>query len=103
MIRANISDLKNRLSYYLRLVKGGEVIEIIERRTPLARIEGVSDVQPGKGTPGWLTRVHDLGIVVLPRRKKVESDFSRIESVVSSGRKHTGALEALIEERVSGR
>ena len=42
MIQANISEVKNRLSYYLRLVKGGEQIEIPDRKTPLARIVQVS-------------------------------------------------------------
>jgi prevent-host-death family protein len=41
VIKANVTEVKNRLSYYLRLVKGGEEIEIVERKTPLARIVGL--------------------------------------------------------------
>jgi prevent-host-death family protein len=41
MLRANITEIKNRLSHYLRLVKGGEEVEIIDRKTPLARIVGI--------------------------------------------------------------
>jgi len=34
----NIRELKRRLSYYLRLVKAGESVEITERGTPIGRI-----------------------------------------------------------------
>ena len=38
MIQANIAELKSRLSYYLRLVKGGERVVICERNQPVAEI-----------------------------------------------------------------
>ena len=34
----NIRELKSRLSHYLRLVKAGESVEIMERGTPIGRI-----------------------------------------------------------------
>jgi prevent-host-death family protein len=34
----NISQLKARLSEYLRLVKAGEIVEIAERGTPIGRV-----------------------------------------------------------------
>ena len=42
MRRVSVTDLKNRLSRYLRLVKQGEVVEILERSVPIARIEGIA-------------------------------------------------------------
>jgi prevent-host-death family protein len=42
MKRVSVTDLKNRLSEYLRLVKKGETIEVLERSMPIARIEGVA-------------------------------------------------------------
>lgn len=42
MIRASVSEAKNRLSYFIRLVRGGEVVEIMDRNTPVARIVHVS-------------------------------------------------------------
>ncbi len=42
MRRVSVTDLKNRLSEYLRLVKRGETVEIMERSIPIARIEGIS-------------------------------------------------------------
>jgi prevent-host-death family protein len=35
---ANIRELKSRLSYYLRLTKAGETVEITERGKPIGRI-----------------------------------------------------------------
>jgi len=34
----NIRELKARLSYYLRLIKAGQVVEICERGRPIGRI-----------------------------------------------------------------
>jgi antitoxin (DNA-binding transcriptional repressor) of toxin-antitoxin stability system len=41
MKRVAVSRLKDRLSEYLRLVKRGETIEIVERSVPIARIEAI--------------------------------------------------------------
>jgi len=38
MVRVNVTEIKNLLSHYLRLVKGGEKIEIVDRNTPLAQV-----------------------------------------------------------------
>ena len=34
----NVRELKSKLSYYLRLTKAGEFVEITERGTPIGRI-----------------------------------------------------------------
>jgi prevent-host-death family protein len=38
MKRVSVTDLKNGLSQYLRLVKRGEVVEIMEHQVPIARL-----------------------------------------------------------------
>ena len=38
MKRVRIADLKARLSEHLRSVRGGEVITVLDRETPIARI-----------------------------------------------------------------
>lgn len=58
MKRVSVSDLKNKLSEYLRLVKKGETVEILERNIPIARIEAV------KRTKDW----HDATLQELERR-----------------------------------
>jgi prevent-host-death family protein len=40
-MRVSITQLKSRLSRYLRLVKRGETLEVVERSVPIARIEGL--------------------------------------------------------------
>lgn len=46
MIRIPITELKNQLSKYLRLVKEGEVVEVLERKVPIARLEGIPKSSP---------------------------------------------------------
>lgn len=41
MKQVSITELKNKLCEYLRLVKKGETVEVLERGLPIARIEGV--------------------------------------------------------------
>jgi len=103
MIRTNISSLKNRLSHYLRLVRAGEVIEIVDRKTPLARIEAVEAFRGRSKTAGWLQRMVELGMIAAPPKKLSLSEFARLDRVVSEKGKYTGALDALRKEREEGR
>ncbi|MCW5941508.1 MAG: hypothetical protein KIS66_04710 [Fimbriimonadaceae bacterium] len=41
MIRANVADVKARLSHYLRLAKSGQKVVICERNTPVAELTAV--------------------------------------------------------------
>ena len=103
MVRTNISNLKNRLSHYLRLVRAGEVIEITDRKVPLARIEAIdafNDLDLGNG---WLRRMFEDGTIIAPRRKSPRSDFTRLPSEFSKNGKYAGVLNALREERERGR
>jgi antitoxin (DNA-binding transcriptional repressor) of toxin-antitoxin stability system len=103
MIRTNISNLKNRLSHYLRLVRAGEVVEIMDRKTPLARIEAVDGIQGADSGDGWLQRMMELGIITAPKTKVARSVFTHLDQVVSEKGRYTGALEALKEEREESR
>ena len=103
MVRTNISELKNRLSHYLRLVRAGEVVEILDRKVPLARIEAVSGLQGKKSDNGWLRRMIETGVITTPKSRTSRSVISRIEQVVCEGGKNTGALDALKREREEGR
>ena len=103
MIRANITEMKNRLSHYLRLVQGGDEIEIVDRKTPLARLVGISGSYGRGDDSAWVKKMHDLGIVTPPNKKKMESDFSSLEGIVSADGNHCGVLDALLDERERGR
>jgi antitoxin (DNA-binding transcriptional repressor) of toxin-antitoxin stability system len=41
MIRANVADVKARLSHFLRVAKSGETVLICERNVPVAELVGV--------------------------------------------------------------
>jgi antitoxin (DNA-binding transcriptional repressor) of toxin-antitoxin stability system len=103
MIRTNISDLKNRLSHYLRLVRAGEVVEILERKVPLARIEAVGALAAKNSGSAWLQRMVELGVITAPKSKVSRSVIARIDHVVSEGGKNIGAVNALTAEREAGR
>ena len=101
MIRANITEIKNRLSHYLRLIQGGEEIEIIGRKTPVARIIGVTD-SADRGA-SWVKKMYDIGVVTPPKKQRVSSDFSSIKQIISSNGNTCGVLKALLDERNTGR
>ncbi|MCP4756653.1 MAG: hypothetical protein GY866_37800 [Proteobacteria bacterium] len=103
MIQANISEVKNRLSYYLRLVRGGEQIEILDRDTPLARIVHISQANAEEETP-WIREVERLGIVAPPKSRELPSELLSGEKIVSrKGKSGAGVLQSLLEERDNGR
>ena len=99
MIRATISEVKNGLSAYLRRVKSGESILVIERRTPVARI-----VPVGRATEGGEKATHTDEEAKLARLEQagiVERRSSRrpLEVLGQPLRPGAGVLEVLLDER----
>ncbi len=72
MKQVSITELKNKLSEYLRLVKKGETIEIVERNVPIARIEGVA--RAGSRRDIDVEDLERRGILKRPQ-KKWDPDF----------------------------
>ncbi|MCP4667976.1 MAG: hypothetical protein GY849_16625 [Deltaproteobacteria bacterium] len=104
MIQVNISEIKNRLSYYLRLVRGGEQIEILDRNTPLARMVHVSQADAEDNKTPWVKEMEGLGIVTPPKKKGFTPEFLAGEKVILAREKgEPGVLKALLEERRTGR
>jgi len=64
MQRVPVTELKNKLSEYLRLVKQGETIEILEHSVPIARILAIRE-SAGNG----LERLIRDGIVTAASEK----------------------------------
>lgn len=104
MIQVNISEIKNRLSFYLRLVRGGEEIEILDRNTPIARIIHVSQASAQDNETPWIREIERLGIVSPPRKKGFSPELLTGE-ILSFRECKTKAdvLNALLEERNTGR
>ena len=104
MIQVNISEIKNRLSYYLRLVRGGEQIEILDRNTPLARMVHVSQAGAENNKTPWIKEMERLGIVTPPKKKRFPPELLARDKVILLREKGEPAvLEALLEERRTGR
>ena len=99
MIRATISEVKNGMSAYLRRVKSGESVLVLEHRTPIARIVPV-ELGAGDGKEAdsvaedaKLARLERTGIVA---RLGSGSPLDVLGPPLPSG---AGVLEALLDER----
>jgi prevent-host-death family protein len=71
MKTAGVTDLKNRLSHYLRLVATGETITILDRGKPVAQI-----TPPGESS-AELQRLAQVGLARLPVRKAARDLWTR--------------------------
>ena len=97
MKKANVAELKNRLSQYLKRVKSGETVLVMERTTPIARLVPV--VPPSRmdsdETEAWLRRLEANGVLRLGTRKGV----TQIIESPPGGKRPVGAVKTLIEHR----
>jgi len=64
--QVGVRELKNSLSRYLRLVKQGETVEVVERSVPVARIHGVQGRTAG--ADDLLERLTRDGLITRARR-----------------------------------
>lgn len=88
MITSTISDTKNRLSELLVRVQSGETLIILDRKTPIARVERIRNVADNPH--------------VLPPRKKWNA-ASILELPIEAVRPGASSVsEAVREEREGG-
>lgn len=96
---ASVSEAKNTLSALLDLVQAGETVVIVDRGTPVARLEAVSP--SGEGLEPRLARLERSGLV---RRGTGQSLAALKGPAPKLAPGHgTVALDALLEERRAGR
>ncbi len=88
MRRVSVTELKNSLSRYLRLVKQGETVEVLERSVPVARIHGVrgqaagdSDLLERLTRDGLVTRARRAPDRGLLRRRPAASKLDPVEAL----------------------
>jgi prevent-host-death family protein len=77
MKQVRIADLKARLSEYLRAVRSGESIAVLDRDTPIAQIIPAREpraLRVRKPAPGSLT----LHRVKVPKRARLNVDIVRL-------------------------
>jgi prevent-host-death family protein len=75
MKRVTIRQLEARLREYLRLVKHGETIEIVERSAPIARIEAIHPASQSMSEK--VARLVREGVITPPRAPLDKSFVSR--------------------------
>lgn len=88
-----IKELKNRLTYYLKLTKKGDRIVVTDRGSPIAILHSLDQVEDSAGLEERLASLAKKGMLKLPSRW---SKLSSFESVLASGK---AASEIIIEER----
>ena len=91
--------MKARLSAYLRRVRAGETILILDRDEPVARLERVGG--PGAGGTSGDERLMRLERAGLLRRATRRLSLERLRAAAPKPK--ASVVEALLEERRSGR
>jgi prevent-host-death family protein len=97
MITANISKTKNELSRYLDAVRSGETVVILDRNRPIAQIQPLSP-ETGAGS-ARLSELEASGLITRPR----SCHHKWAEDLQATGGDTVGSVDALMEERDSGR
>jgi prevent-host-death family protein len=69
MSSVGIKELKNRLTYYIRLAKQGEELVVTERGKPVALIQALHSATDVTTLEARLARLAAQGGVTLPNRK----------------------------------
>ncbi len=95
MEKATISEIKNRLSAYLKKVKAGQSILILDRDQPVARLERVEREQ---NPDDRLTRLERAGLI---RRATQPAPIKALKSPAPKAK--ASVIQALVEERREGR
>ena len=95
MERATISQLKNNLSAYLRKVRAGETVLVLDRNRPVARIEAVSgpDFEDER-----LAELERQGLIRRPTHPLTPEEWDAFLKEPLPKAK-ASVLEALLEER----
>ena len=98
MVVATITEAKNRLSALIDQVRAGESIVIVDRGTPVARLE--SAVSGAPDAEGRIARLERTGAIRSARKPPA----SELVSTKPPGPlKGASAVAALLEERREGR
>lgn len=84
MTRVGIAELKAHLSQYLREAKGGDVVEVLDRGVPVARIV---PAQPGMGADALGGKPAHGKLTDLPTPPPSDFDFDIVEELLKDRRK----------------
>ncbi len=96
MKKARISELKNRLSHYLRFVRRGQSVLVYDRDRAIARIDPIRDPGPMEDA-GEMAELERIGAVRSPTAQLPEGWLEQRVNV------RANVVAALLAERESGR
>jgi prevent-host-death family protein len=88
-----IKELKNRLTYYLRLTRKGDKIIVTDRGSPVAVLHGLDAIEATDSLEEKLAALAGRGMIKLPAKPVKFSTFKR---VVIAGKPMS---QIIIEER----
>ena len=98
MAVVKVSDLKNRLSHYLRQVQRGESVLVSDRNRVIARIDPAGDVAASDPDDGrWLDDLERRGVVRRGAGRLPRGWLGRRPNVKAD------VVGALLKEREQGR
>jgi len=97
MEKTSVSGLKDRLSFYLRKVRAGHSVLIVDRNVPIARLERVESV--GRGEERIAKLIAD-GTLRPAKHRLTAKQVRTTLAVRSAG---AGVLDALLAQRADDR
>jgi prevent-host-death family protein len=100
MKKASVADMKNNLSRYLAYVRGGGRVTICNRDTPVAELVPAGAAEDMDGRDRLEANVERLAKQGIVRRGSGEVSAGLLTEKVGEP---SGVLEALLEERATGR
>jgi prevent-host-death family protein len=68
-----IKELKNRLTYYIRLAKQGEELVVTERGKPVALIQSLHSAKDVTTLEARLARLVAQGVATIPTRRPLKN------------------------------
>ncbi len=83
-MQVGIRDLKNRLTHYLELAKGGHTVIITDRGAPVAVLHNLDQIEEESGTEERLAFLAAQGMITLPKTK-TETSFMPVERAEAKG------------------
>jgi prevent-host-death family protein len=93
METVGIKELKNKLTYYLKLTKEGNKVIVTDRGAPVAIIQSIDHVKNNLGVEERLVSLAKRGMLRLPVKR---GKFKKFKAFQASGKP---ASEIIIEER----
>ncbi len=93
MQMVGVKDLKNKLTHYLKLTRGGDRIIVTDRGSPVAILHSLDHVEEDAGKEERLAALSKRGMIRLPAK---QGKMRRFKSLQVNGRP---ASETIIEGR----